>query len=63
MSGMSERDNPLAERAPNVTPNREIAIGDWKWKGIAELFRSRTKPDADDVQGLMFEGIQGVAHG
>jgi hypothetical protein len=48
---------------PNVVPNREIGIGDLKWEGIAELFKSRAKPDADDVQGLMLEVIQGVGHG
>ena len=37
-------------------------MGNYKWEGIAELFKSRTKPDADDDRGSMFEVIQGVGH-
>ena len=63
LAGMSEKDSPLKERVPNITPDRETGIGDWKREDIVELLKSGTKPDADNVQGLMEEVIQGVGHG
>jgi len=63
LAGMSEKDSPFQERAPNITPDRETGIGDWKREDIVELLKSATKPDADNVQGLMYEVIQGVGHG
>lgn len=63
MAGMTEKDSPLGEGVPNITPDKETGIGDWKREDIAELLKSATKPDADNVQGLMYEVIQGVGHG
>lgn len=63
MAGMSEKDSPLAERVPNIRPDRETGIGDWKHEDIAERLQSGIKPDADNVQGLMYEVIQGIGHG
>ena len=48
---------------PNITPDKETGIGDWKREDIAELSKSGTKPDLDNAQGLMYEVIQGVGHG
>jgi len=48
---------------PNITPDKETGIGDWKREDIVELLKSGTKPDLDNAQGLMYEVIQGVGHG
>jgi len=63
MAGMNEKDSRLGEGAPNITPDKETDIGDWKRADIAELLKSGTKPDLDNAQGLMCEVIQGVGHG
>jgi mono/diheme cytochrome c family protein len=63
MAGMTEKGSPLGEGVPNITPDKETGIGDWKREDIAELLNSGTKPDLDNVQGLMYEVIQGVGHG
>src|SRR5258705_192274 len=56
-SGMAEED------LPNITPDRETAIGDWNREDIAALLLTATKPDMDNTQGLMSEVIQGALHG
>ena len=48
---------------PNITPDKETGIGSWKREDIAELLLTGTKPDFDNVQGLMYEVIQGTPHG
>lgn len=63
MAGMTEKDSPLGEGMPNITPDKETGIGDWKREDIVELLKSGTKPDLDNVQGLMYEVIQGIGHG
>lgn len=63
MAGMAEKASPLGERVPNITPDRETGIGDWKREEIAELLKSGVKADLDTVQGLMLEVIQGAGHG
>jgi len=63
MAGMTEKNSPLGEGVPNITPNKETGIGDWKREDIVELLKSSTKPDLDNAQGLMYEVIQGVGHG
>jgi hypothetical protein len=47
----------------NITPDPETGIGNWSREEIAELLRTGTKPDLDNVQGLMDEVIQGTTHG
>jgi mono/diheme cytochrome c family protein len=59
----SPKDGPIGERVPNITPDKETAIGDWKREDIAELLRTGVKPDLDNVQGLMEEVIRGTTHG
>jgi mono/diheme cytochrome c family protein len=63
MAGASEKNGPLGESVPNITPDKETGIGDWKQEDIVELLKSGTKPDFDNVQGLMLEVIQGAPHG
>lgn len=48
----------LGEDMPNITPDKETGIGDWKREEIAELLLTGTKPDLDNVQGLMEEVVQ-----
>jgi mono/diheme cytochrome c family protein len=63
LAGASAKDGPLGEEVPNITPEKETGIGDWKREDIAELLIMGTKPDFDNVQGLMHEVIQGTPHG
>lgn len=63
MAGASEKIGPLGEAVPNITPDKETGIGDWKREEIAELLISGIKPDLDNVQGLMEEVIHGTPHG
>lgn len=63
LAGASKKSGPLGEDIPNITPDKETGIGDWKREDIAELLISGTKPDMDNVQGLMSEVIQGTPHG
>jgi mono/diheme cytochrome c family protein len=63
LAGASKKINPMGEDVPNITPDKETGIGDWKREDIAELLLTATKPDLDNVQGLMYEVIQGAPHG
>jgi mono/diheme cytochrome c family protein len=63
MAGASQDIGPLGEAVPNVTPDPETGIGKWTREEIAELLITGTKPDLDNVQGLMEEVIQGAPHG
>lgn len=63
MAGVDQKNGPLGEAVPNITPDKETGIGDWKREDVAELLISGTKPDLDNVQGLMYEVIQGSPHG
>jgi mono/diheme cytochrome c family protein len=59
----SPKDGPIGELVPNITPDKETGIGDWKREEIAELLLTGIKPDFDNVQGLMEEVIRGTTHG
>ena len=63
LAGASAKDGPLGEEVPNITPDKETGIGEWKREDIAELLITGTKPDFDNIQGLMYEVIQGTPHG
>jgi mono/diheme cytochrome c family protein len=63
MAGVAEKESPLGERVPNITPENETGIGTWKREEIAEMLMTGVKADQDNVQGLMLEVIQGVGHG
>ena len=49
---------PLGEEIPNITPDKETGIGEWSRNDIAEFLMTGTKPDLDNVQGLMEEVIE-----
>jgi mono/diheme cytochrome c family protein len=63
LAGASAKTGFLGEDVPNITPDKETGIGDWKREDIAELLISGTKPDLDNAQGLMAEVIQGTPYG
>jgi len=63
LAGASEKIGPLGQEVPNITPDKETGIGEWKREDIAELLLTGTKPDLDNVEGLMAEVIQGTTHG
>lgn len=63
LAGASQNIGPLGEAVPNITPDEETGIGSWKREEIADLLLKGTKPDFDNVQGLMYEVIQGTTHG
>lgn len=63
MAGASKDIGPLGEAVPNITPDKETGIGTWKREEIADLLLTGTKPDFDNVQGLMHEVVQGTPHG
>ena len=63
LAGASEKIGPLGQAVPNITPDKDTGIGGWKREEIAELLMTGTKPDLDNVQGLMYEVIQGAPHG
>ena len=63
MAGVNEQNGPLGEAVPNITPDKETGIGDWRRQDIAELLLTGVKPDGDNVQGLMAEVVEGVSHG
>lgn len=51
------KNGPLG-KVPNITPDKDTGIGSWSRNDIADLLLSGTKPDLDDVQGLMAEVIE-----
>jgi mono/diheme cytochrome c family protein len=63
LAGAGKNIGPLGEAVPNITPDKETGIGEWKREDIVELLIAGTKPDLDNVQGLMYEVIQGTPHG
>ena len=63
LAGAGEKIGPLGQAVANITPDKETGIGEWKREDIVELLHSGTKPDLDNVQGLMYEVIQGVSYG
>jgi mono/diheme cytochrome c family protein len=58
LAGANEKNGPLGEDTPNITPDQETGIGEWKRADIAELLLTGNKPDADNVEGLMAEVIE-----
>lgn len=54
----TKKKPPLNAEVPNITPDKETGIGDWSRDSIADLLLTGTKPDLDNVQGLMAEVIE-----
>jgi mono/diheme cytochrome c family protein len=63
LAGASKKIGPLGNAVANITPDKETGIGEWKREDIVEVLHSGTKPDLDNVQGLMYEVIQGAPYG
>jgi len=63
LAGAGKKIGLLGNTVPNITPDKETGIGDWKREDIVELLISGTKPDSDNVQGLMEEVIKGTPLG
>ena len=63
LAGAGEKIGPLGAAVPNITPDKDTGIGDWKQEDIVELLLTGTKPDLDNVQGLMYEVVQGTSGG
>jgi mono/diheme cytochrome c family protein len=58
LAGVDEKYGPLGEQVPNITPDNETGIGEWKREDITELLLTGNKPDGDNVEGLMAEVIE-----
>jgi mono/diheme cytochrome c family protein len=55
LAGAKKGQGFLNAEVPNITPDKETGIGDWKREDVAGLLLTGTKPDLDNVQGLMAE--------
>lgn len=58
LAGAGKKIGPLGQEVPNITPDKETGIGDWKREDITEVLLTGTKPDLDNIQGLMAEVIE-----
>jgi len=58
LAGANAKTGFLGEDVPNITPDKETGIGDWKREDIVEVLLTGTKPDLDNIQGLMAEVIE-----
>src|SRR5262249_49347834 len=52
------KNGPLGQVVPNITPDKDTGIGTWSRDDIADLLLTGTKPDLDEVQGLMAEVVE-----
>ena len=55
LAGAKKGQGFLNAEVLNITPDKETGIGDWKREDLAGLLLTGTKPDLDNVQGLMAE--------
>jgi hypothetical protein len=44
LAGVGAKTTPLGEDIPNITPDKETGIGDWKREDIAQFLLMGTKP-------------------
>jgi mono/diheme cytochrome c family protein len=58
LAGAGKKIGPLGQEVPNITPDNETGIGEWKREDITEVLLTGTKPDLDNIQGLMAEVIE-----
>jgi mono/diheme cytochrome c family protein len=63
LAGAGAKIGPLGQAVPNITPDKDTGIGEWKREEIVELLHSGMKPDSDTVQSLMAEVIEGAPYG
>ncbi|MBI4525435.1 MAG: cytochrome c [Deltaproteobacteria bacterium] len=52
------KKGPFGEEIPNITSDKETGIGEWSRTDIAELLLTGTKPDLDNIEGLMAEVVE-----
>jgi len=57
------KSGPFGEEVPNITPDQETGIKDWRREEIADLLTKGTKPDQEEVTGLMAEVVEGTSVG
>ena len=58
LAGAGKKIGPLGQAVPNITPDQETGIREWKREDIVEVLLTGTKPDLDNIQGLMAEVIE-----
>jgi mono/diheme cytochrome c family protein len=58
LAGANKMIGPLSQEVPNITPDKETGIGEWKREEIAAVLLTGTKPDLDNIEGLMAEVIE-----
>ena len=58
LAGAGKKIGPLGQEVPNITPDKETGIGEWKREDITGVLLTGTKPDLDNIQGLMAEVIE-----
>jgi len=58
LAGANKKIGPLGQEVPNITPDKETGIGEWKREEIAAVLLTGTKPDLDNIEGLMAEVIE-----
>src|SRR2546429_2218706 len=58
LAGANKKIGPLGQEVPNITPDKETGIGEWKREELAAVLPTGTKPDLDNIQGLMAEVIE-----
>ncbi len=58
LAGANKKIGPLGQEVLNITPDKETGIGEWKREEIAAVLLTGTKPDLDNIQGLMAEVIE-----
>jgi mono/diheme cytochrome c family protein len=63
LAGAGKKIGPLGQAVPNITPDKDTGISEWKREDITGVLLTGTKPDLDNIQGLMAEVIeQGYKH-
>jgi mono/diheme cytochrome c family protein len=58
LAGAGKKIGPLGQAVPNITPDKETGISEWKREDIVAVLLTGTKPDLDNIQGLMAEVIE-----
>jgi mono/diheme cytochrome c family protein len=58
LAGAGKKIGPLGQAVPNITPDKDTGISEWKREDIVGVLLTGTKPDLDNIQGLMAEVIE-----
>ena len=57
MAGAAKGTGPDGEATPNITPDPEAGIGQWSLEEVAEVLKTGTLPDGDEVGSLMYDVV------